>query len=199
MDALLWQLADEYVTFVGDRPQEFQRAGDLVVAGAVVFSEPDPAEWSTCGGVPHGKHPVYIGVARLSEETAAAGAAYVSMAVIPLADPEVIARATFEDAYEDAQPLTHEIGLLWDDAAMDSLRFSGPRPADYPDLDAFLTHAASELAAAQAAGRAPWVDITVNPDTGSNVLAFPVQAENASCYEGRDENGELVCLVLTAE
>ncbi|MGW7008125.1 hypothetical protein ACWGCW_36370 [Streptomyces sp. NPDC054933] len=165
----------------------------------MVFSEPEPAEWSACGGVPYGKHPVYIGVARLGEEASGAGAAYVSMAVIPLAAPEAIAKATFEDAYQDAQPLSHEIGLLWDDAAMDSLRFSGPRPADYPDLDAFVTHAASELAAAQAAGRAPWVDITVNPDNGSNVLAFPVCAEGACCYEGRDENGELVCLVWTTE
>ncbi|MEU1630164.1 hypothetical protein ABZ746_33690 [Streptomyces sp. NPDC020096] len=41
---------------------------------------------------------MYIGVARLGEEASGAGAAYVSMAVIPLAAPEAIAKATFEDA-----------------------------------------------------------------------------------------------------
>jgi hypothetical protein len=183
IETLLWQLADECVSY---RPKEFLRAGELAVAGNVIFSEPEPPEWSECDGVPHGRWPVYVGVS---------GDGDVEMAVMPLAEPEVIAEATFEDAYEDWQPLSHEIGLLWDTTAMDALRFAGPRLPEFPDLDTFVAHAKSRLAAAER----PWVEIPANPRTGSNVLAFPVCADSASCWAGRDAEGELVCLVFTAD
>ena len=186
INTLLRQLSDEHESFSGIPPKEFVRAGDLAVAGGVVFSEPDPAEWTTCGGVPHGRWPVYVGVADSGE---------VAMAALLLAAPEVIAEAEFEDGYEDYQPLGAEIGLLWDETAMDSLRFDGPRSPEFPDLDAFVKHAAAELAAAPV----PWVEIPVNPQTGSNVLAFPVCADSADCYAGRDGNGELVCLLFISD
>ncbi|MDF3293137.1 hypothetical protein [Streptomyces silvisoli] len=186
INTLLRQLADEYQPFSGLSPKEFLRAGDLAVAGGVIFSEPDPAEWSVCDGVPHGRWPVYVGVAE---------SGHVTMAALLLAAPEVIAEAEFEDAYEDHQPLSEDIGLLWDDAAMGSLRFDGPRSADFPDLGTFLKHAEAALAAAPV----PWVEIPVNPETGSNVLAFPVCADSADCWAGRDADGKLVCVLCLTD
>lgn len=196
MDTLLWQLADRCTQeSIGNRPEEFHRADDLVVAGSVTFTEPAPAEWSAFDGVPHGSHPVHIGVVRRRDADSGEESTYVTMVVIPLAAPEVIARATFADAIEDYQPLGPDLGFLWDSAAMDCLRFDGPRPEGFADLDAFVGHVESELAT----GKAAWLNVRLHPETGSNVLAFPVCAESAGGFEGRDGDGALVCLVLTAD
>jgi hypothetical protein len=76
---------------------------------------------------------------------------------------------------------------------MDAFRPGGRRPEGFADLDAFVTHVKAELAASGAA----WLDITVNAETGANVLAFPVLDESALCLEGRDEDGKLVALLFT--
>ncbi|WP_143685848.1 MULTISPECIES: hypothetical protein [unclassified Streptomyces] len=199
-ETLLHKLAEEFTDeYLGDRPQEFHQIGGLTVVSALVFSSPDAQEWSGCDDVPAGTHPVHIGVVRRQDAESGRESAHVTMALIPFADPEAIAEAEFEDAIEDYQPLGPDHGFLWDSTAMDALRFDGPRPDAFPDLDAFVAHVESELATADAAGRIPaWVDVTVDERTGVNVLAFPVNAESAGCYEARDADGRLVALLFTA-
>ncbi|MFD8780698.1 hypothetical protein [Kitasatospora sp. NPDC059599] len=200
METLLRDLADEHIDeFLGERPEEFHRAGDLTVTSALVFSSHDASEWSACDEVPAGTHPVHIGVVRRPDTGSGRESVRVTMALIPFADPEAIAGAEFEDVVEDHQPLGPDLGFLWDGTAMDALRFDGPRPDAFPDLDAFVAHVEAELATADPTGRMPaWADVTVDARTGVNVLAFPVSAESAGCYEGRDADGRLVALLFTA-
>jgi hypothetical protein len=186
INTLLRQLADEYVA-EWDRPEEFQRAGDLTVVGNVVFSSPEPPEWSACPDVPPGSYPVHIGVVRREESS------FVTMVLVPLAEPEVVAAAGFEDAVEDWQPLGPDFGFLWDTAAKDAFHPNGTPPRDFPDLGALLAHVEAELAASDA----PWVSVVADERTGANVLAFPVLDESALCLEGRDDDGKLVALLFT--
>lgn len=186
INTLLRQLADEHIQ-EWDRPEEFQRVADLTVAGNVVYSCPEPPEWSECGDVPPGSYPVYIGTVRRT------GSSFVTMVLLPLAEPEAVAEAAFEDAVEDWQPLGAEIGFLWDSTAMDVFRPGRTRPEGFADLDAFVAHTRAELAASGAA----WVSVVANQETGANVLAFPVLDESALCLEGRDEDGKLVALLFT--
>ncbi|MEU6971982.1 hypothetical protein AB0A71_30495 [Kitasatospora aureofaciens] len=196
IETLMRKLADEQGLH---RPQEFHYAGDLTVAADLVFSSPDPAEWTSCGNMPHGTHPVHVAVERWQDRETGRERVEVTMALVPFAEPRAIAEAEFEDAVDDYQPLGPYLGFLWDGVAMDALRFKGPRPAAFPDLDAFVAHIEAELATLDADGRArAWVDVTVDERTGSNVLAFPVIADSAGCYEGRNADGRLVALLFTA-
>ncbi|GAB7185406.1 hypothetical protein ATKI12_5237 [Kitasatospora sp. Ki12] len=200
IETLLRDLADEHIDeSLGERPEEFHRAADLTVTSGLVFSSPDALEWFTCDDVPIGTHPVHVGVVRRQDSESGRELALVTMALIPFAEPEAIAEAEFEDAFDDYQPLGPDLGFLWDGTAMDALRFDGPRPDAFPDLDAFVTLVEAELATADPTGRTPsWVDVTVDERTGANVLAFPVNAGGADCYEGRDAEGRLVALLFTA-
>lgn len=200
IETLLRDLAEKYSDeLFGQLPEEFHRAADLTVTSGLVFSSPDAPEWFTCDDVPVGTHPVHVGVVRRQDAERGKEVALVIMALIPFAEPEAIAEAEFEDAFEDYQPLGPDLGFLWDDTAMDALRSNGPRPDAFPDLDAFVTHVEAELATADPTGRMPsWVDVTVDERTGANVLAFPVNAGGAGCYEGRDADGRLVALLFTA-
>ncbi|WP_042376150.1 hypothetical protein [Streptacidiphilus melanogenes] len=191
IDTLLRQLADEHV-LEWDRPEEFQRAGDLTVAGNVVFSCPEPPEWSECEDVPPGDHPVYLGTVRRTDQQSGETSTFVTMVLVPLAEPEVIAEAVFEDAVEDWQPLGAETGFLWDSTAMDAFRPGGTPPKGFADLDALVAHVESELGTSGAA----WVSVVANEQTGANVLAFPVLDESALCLEARDEDGKLVALLF---
>ncbi|MFI8457087.1 hypothetical protein [Kitasatospora sp. NPDC085464] len=200
IETLLHRLAEEFTDEdMGDRPQEFHRIADLTVTSSLVFSSPDASEWSACDEIPAGSHPVHVGARRWQDPESGKESANVTMVLIPFADPEVIAEAEFEDAIEDYQPMGPDLGFLWDSTAMDALRFDGPRPDAYPDLDAFVAHVESGLATPDEEGRLPvWVDVTVDERTGANVLALPVSAESAGCFEGRDADGRLVALLLTA-
>ncbi|WP_042413592.1 hypothetical protein [Streptacidiphilus anmyonensis] len=192
IDTLLRRLADEHVQ-EWDRPEEFQRAGDLTVAGSVVFSCPEPPEWYECGDVPPGEYPVYIGTVRRTDQESGDTSTFVTMVFVPLADPGAIGGAGFEDAAEDWQPLGAATGFLWDSTAMDSFRPGGTPPKGFADLDAFVAHVESELGTSGAA----WVSVVADEETGANVLAFPVLDESALCFEAHDEDGKLLALLYT--
>ncbi|MEU8516934.1 hypothetical protein AB0C76_35940 [Kitasatospora sp. NPDC048722] len=195
IDELLQNLADEYVQ---GEPTEFHRIGDLKVVEGVVFSCPAPPEWSACGDVPPGSHPVYAGVRRFRDHETGRESSTVEMVFVPLAGPEEIAGAEFEDAVEDWQPLGPDLGFLWDSTAMDAFRGGGALPDAFENITAFVEHVEAELDAADAAGRVPaWVDVVVNEETGANVLAFRVGDESALCLEGRDDEGNLVGLLFS--
>ncbi|MFE2411636.1 hypothetical protein ACFXDE_25125 [Kitasatospora sp. NPDC059408] len=195
INELLQTLADEYVQ---GEPTEFHRIGDLKVVQGVVFSCPAPPEWSACGDVPPGSHPVYVGVRRFRDGVTGRESSTVEMVFVPLAGPEEIAGAEFEDAVEDWQPLGPDFGFLWDSTAMDAFRDRSVRPEAFEDLSAFVEHVGAELDAADAAGKVPaWVDVVVNEATGANVLAFRVGDESALCLEGRDDDGKLVALLFS--
>ncbi|MCC9307245.1 hypothetical protein LN042_09040 [Kitasatospora sp. RB6PN24] len=196
INTLLRQLAEEHIEYSSDQPDEFHYAGDLRVASALVFSSPDPSEYSACGDVPPGLHPVHLGVVRRRDEESGEETAYVSMAFIPLAEPEVIAGAEFVDAIEDTQPLGPDFGFVWDAGAMNAFHSDDTRSDGFADVDALVAHVEAELATADPAGRPrAWVDVVVDQETGLNVLAFPVNDEFALCLEARDTDGKLLGLL----
>ncbi|MFJ9608683.1 hypothetical protein ACIRS1_20330 [Kitasatospora sp. NPDC101176] len=198
IDTLLHQLADEHVAYSCDRPEEFHHAGDLTVVSNLVFSCPDPSEFSECSGVPAGRHPVHVGVVRTHDTETGRETPAVTLVLVPLAAPEVIAEAEFEDAVEDYQPLGPDLGFLWDATARDAFGPGRPRPAGLADLDALVARVEAGLATPDGTGRAPaWVDLPIDETTGANLLAFPVSAEAALCLEGRDADGTLVALLFT--
>ncbi|MEE1786183.1 hypothetical protein PUR71_25265 [Streptomyces sp. SP17BM10] len=195
INELLRNLADEYVQ---GEPTEFHRIGDLKVVEGVVFSCPAPPEWSVCGDVPPGSHPVYVGVRRFRDHETGREESLVEMVFVPLAGVAEIAGAEWEDAIEDWQPLGPDVGFLWDSTAMDAFRDRSLRPESVEELGAFVERVEAELDAADAAGRVPaWVDVVVNEKTGANVLAFRVCDESALCLEGRDDDGNLVGLLFS--
>ncbi|MER5638950.1 hypothetical protein ABT095_18545 [Kitasatospora sp. NPDC002227] len=188
IETLLRELADEHIEYDWARPTEYQRAGDLRVTSEVVFSCPNPPEFSPCGDVPPGSHPVHVGFLRRQDRETGEEVTDVSLVFVPLAAPEVIAEAEFEDAIEDWQPLGPDLAFLWDSAAMDVL------PEGFED------HVTAELAVPGPDGRGrAWADFLVEPATGLNVLAFPVSSESATCLAGRSADGTLVALLMVAE
>ncbi|RAG85164.1 hypothetical protein DN069_13065 [Streptacidiphilus pinicola] len=174
IETLLRQLADAHIP-QGDRPEEFHHAGSLTVSGSVVFSNPEPEEWSESADVPPGRHPVHIGAVRH------AGSALVTMLLIPLDEPGVIAAAGFGEPVADDY-LGPDLGFLWDSTTMDDA-----------DLDALVAHVEEELTESDVA----WVNAVVDPETGANVLAFEVLHEVSVRRECRDGSGRLLALLYT--
>ncbi|MCG6500190.1 hypothetical protein [Kitasatospora sp. A2-31] len=188
--AVLRTLTAEHLPSVTVPPDEFRHAGDLTVRGRLVFSSPDPSEFTPCPDVPLGTHPVYAGVTRYRDGTHA-----VAALLLPLAPPEAVAAAEYEDTIEDYQPLGPDLALLWDTDTMNAARAGDPE-AFAEDLRTRLRPTTPGEPICVPVG-APTGERTAAPTDGRGpALAFPVCAEAALCLAGRGPSGELVALLL---
>jgi hypothetical protein len=188
MEALQRQLADRFTHW--DKPERFERAGELVVAGAMTCCGPWAEEFTLLDDVPHGRHPVYLGTLLRTDSETGDSRHYTSLVTIPFAEPERIAAADWQDAIEDCQPVD-EYAFLWDEHAMDAL-------GSDEEMRSFLTKVDEDLPYDRPADRIPrFSQRVVNSATGSNVFAFPVLGESSGGWEARDDDGRLLCLVFT--
>jgi hypothetical protein len=192
---LLWRLADKYTKRSSTiRPDCFDHAGDLVVAdGRVIWETP----WHTDGGFTHalpaGPNPIYVGgYADIDSRHPDESRYFASMVVIPLAEPARIAAADWDvDGYHDVH-LLEDFAVLWGEEAMRAtLPFEGDRPSFFPAVqDHILTKGPHYR-------RDNRVNVVLDAETGLNGLVFPVGSESLSGHEIVDDEGGLLCLVLT--
>ncbi|MFF3749854.1 hypothetical protein ACFYYH_05230 [Streptomyces sp. NPDC002018] len=190
-------------TWPGDRidsqpgpPPLIDRAGDLVVAGGTVRWT-SPAYENEGGGrshpVPDGTYPVYAGSVPWEDEDNGPRY-YVTSLFIPLAEPGPLAASSWDDGYDGGGPVFESYACLWSERAS---RATLPHWGD--DRSEFLLRTEKELLSGDALSRrGNWTDEVVDPETGANVLAFPVYFDiSMTGFEARGEDGRLVGLLFT--
>ncbi|MBW4717213.1 hypothetical protein [Saccharothrix obliqua] len=187
MEQLLWRLADRYAPaslVPHARPKRFDHAGDLVVGdGRVSWDTPGWTEGGFSHALPPGTHPVHVGAYTDEDRD------LVSVVVIPLAEPARIAAARWNrHGYDDIHPV-EDYAVLWGE---DAMRATLPHEDGLPS---FFPGARDRIAAEGGRG---WPNVVLDRETGANALVFPVEAENVDGHEITDDDGNLLCLVLTA-
>jgi hypothetical protein len=190
------ELTEARPTMDVEWPEWFDRAGDLVVVdGEVSWATPELLQM---GGfshdVPPGKYPVYAGTWRFDGRDPHDVQYRVGMLVVPLAEPERIAGADWDGGYDDAMDLA-QYGCLWDRRAIGA---TAPH-WEYEETgkSAFIRNVEDTILPAGALRtRGNWFNGVADPETGANVLAFPVEGTLVDGYEMRDAAGELVCLIF---
>lgn len=191
--ALLWRWADHVngnPYRAVSRPEWFARTGELVLKEDVTWFGMGE-EGLSHGGLPAGlsKAPVYTGFYWLEEDGGPA-VARACLVVVPLADPDRIAAADWDDGYEDyvATPLEGYAVLcsspfdpLWSD----------------DDGEAHLREAKRIIEAGDREGRrANYAEIITDPDRGGNALFFPVEGEDRTAYKATEPDETVVCLAF---
>ncbi|MFJ2864034.1 hypothetical protein [Kitasatospora sp. NPDC087314] len=173
----------------------FHRVSDIVVNGSLGWAQPAPGELVPIY-VPPGRYPVYLELVANADPKKRGEyglpASWVSLAVVPLAAPQVIAEALaagrLDNPIEDYQPLG-PVGAIWSD--------DGPMPIGWDR--AFAARADAQLAAGAEAGRVPnVVEVPAESGDGAKCIAFHVEtaAGCGSAAAVRDPAGNLVCLIL---
>ncbi|HEY0807530.1 MAG TPA: hypothetical protein VGD84_20860 [Pseudonocardiaceae bacterium] len=206
MDQLLWRLADRFTGTDGElsgvqRPEWFDRAGDLAVVDGTVSWVTPGTDGTFCHSVPCGTHPVYVGTSSYVEDVWNPDQILytASMIVLPFAEPARIAAAYWDEGYGGYQQL-EDYALLWDSRA--------ERAADYSqsvDEPSFFPAARNKIRTeGPLYRRHNWVDLVVDQATGANVMVIPGSGTAVSGVEARDGDGaedgdgELVCLMFAA-
>ncbi|ONK13549.1 hypothetical protein [Streptomyces sp. MP131-18] len=182
-------LGTEIVNFPPDR---VDRAGDLVVVGnKVVWLTP---ELGCEGGfrhlVPDGTYPVYA-AGYLSGAYGDEPERYcVNVLFIPLVERARLTAPSWNWGYGG---VSQELGEY---ACLMSWRASQVTRED-PRNEA-IARARNALLADQARTRNDnWANEIVDPKTGANVLAFPVQDDGSVCgFEARSTDGEILAVLL---
>lgn len=173
----------------------FHRVSDIVVNGSLGWAQPAPGELVPIE-LPAGRYPVHLEVV-VDAEPEKRGAyglpgSWVSLAVVPLAAPHVIAEALaagrLDNLIEDYQPLG-PVGAIWSDTATTPIGW---------DRD-FAARAAEQLAArAEQPGGPNIVEVPADSGGGAKCIAFHVETTAGCGYATalRDPAGNPVCLVL---
>ncbi|MGP4009636.1 hypothetical protein [Streptomyces sp. 4N124] len=194
VNALLWRWADHVngnPYRAVSRPEWFARTGELTL-------EKDITWWGMGSDVlahdtfPPGlsKAPVYTGFYWVREDGKPA-AARACMVVVPLADPDRIAAAEWDDGYSDYVPAALEGYAVLCSSPFDPKR-SGDEAAK-----AHLREAKRIIEAGdRESRRANYAEIITDPDRGGNALFFPVCGEDRTAYEAAEPDGTTVCLAF---
>ncbi|MFJ2648459.1 hypothetical protein ACIO1C_17190 [Streptomyces sp. NPDC087420] len=177
-------------------PPLIDRAGDLVVVDGIVrWTTP---EYENEGGgrahrVPDGTYPVYAG--SVAWDDGESGLRYyVTSLFIPLAEPEELAKSSWDDGYDDRGPEFENYACLWSERAS---RVTQPHEGDEKNEILRVTERA--LLSGQAlAERGNWTNDVVDPESGANMLGFPVYVGiSMTGFEATSEDGRLVGLLFT--
>jgi hypothetical protein len=108
---------------------------------------------------------------------------YVTTLFIAFAAPEEIAESSWY--FDDSAALRIDgYACLWSSRAEQHTPFE--------TLQGFRE---SMLSAETLSRRGPWINAVADPDSGANVLAFPVADNSVSCVEALTEDGELLALL----
>jgi hypothetical protein len=196
VERLLWRLADRFAPSERMKPDWFDHAGDLVVAGGpVIWDTPWLTEAGFTHTLPPGAHPVYVGTsAHIPDDRDPDAFRYLArMLVIPLAEPARIAGADWEDVdcYDDIHEV-EDYAVLW---GAEATRAPFPQQDGVPS---FVLEARERI---EAKGpflrRDNWVEVVLDAATGVNALVFPIGTENLNGFEIVDDEENLLCVVLT--
>lgn len=187
---------DIKLDYMPDSAPLIDRAGDLVVAGGSVrWTTP---EYENEGGgraheVPDGTYPVYAGSIPWDDEENGPRH-YVTTLFIPLAEPEQLTTASWDGGYDSRGPVFENYACLWSERAS---RATLPHWGD--EKNEILLRTEKKLLSGQALSkRGNWTDEVVDPETGANMLAFPVFYDiSMTGFEARSEDGRLLGLLFT--
>jgi hypothetical protein len=176
-------------------PPLIDRAGDLVVVGGMVsWSTP---EYENEGGgrphkVPDGTYPVYAGSIPWDDEDDGLRY-YVTSLFVPLAEPERLTTASWDEGYDSRGPVFENYACLWSERAS---RATLPHWGD--ERNEILLKTEKKLLASQALSRrGNWTNDVVDPETGANMLAFPVYYDiSMTGFEAESEDGQLLGLLF---
>ncbi len=173
-------------------PGRVDRVGDLVVVG-------NRLAWLTpelgCEGgfrhlVPDGTYPVYASGVSSGGHHGEPERYYVNMLFIPLAEPERLTAPSWNWGYGG---VSQELGGY---ACLMSGQASRVTRED-PQNEAIARARKALLSDGAPAGKDNWANEIVAPETGANVLAFPVEDDGSVCgFEARSEDGEILAVLL---
>lgn len=194
MDALLWRWADHVDRHGGPRPEWFARVGELELAEQVTWYGMAAVGRWVHDDLPPGlrKAPVYAGFHwhRAGDGPAVAR---VGVVVLPLADPERIVAADWDDGYGGYEPAPLDGYAVLCGEPFDPVNIPGR------DAEADVREAGRIIAEGDAEGRrANFAEIVTDPDRAGNAFFFPVTGEERDGYEALEEDGTIVCLAFTA-
>jgi hypothetical protein len=187
--ATLW---DKVKWLEGGPPKRLDRVGDLVVVdGSVVWKTPELDEEG--GGfrhvVPDGTYPVYAESVLVSGYDDEPERYCVETLLILLAEPERLANVNWNDGYgSDAQEFKDYACLVSERAYRATLL--------NPQHEAIARARKALLSDEARTRRDNWTDEVVDPETGANMLAFPVDEGTVSGFEARSEDDEILAILL---
>ncbi|MDF5759418.1 hypothetical protein [Spongiactinospora sp. TRM90649] len=178
---------------LGPAPEYFDRAGDLVVVGdSISWSTPELTQdgQQIDHGAPDGTYPVYAGSHSIEDSSSVRY--YVDTLFIPLAAPDRLASAIWDDEGYDKPVFLGDYACLWSPGAEAATlpHWGSGKSAKIRAIEE------SVLSDETLSRRGHWPDALVDPDSGANILAFPVSDVALRGYEAVDENDEPLAVLL---
>ncbi|MGW4031832.1 hypothetical protein ACWEFL_21390 [Streptomyces sp. NPDC004838] len=179
----------------GAVPRLIDRVDDLVVVGGEVGLATPGREGGgvITHGVPDGRYPVYVGLVRSGGDGADDAVQFAAyMFLIPVAGPECLITASWDEGYGDRGTDLEGYACLWSSHAC---RMSLPHHGE--DRHEAIARAEREILPESAlARRDNRINEIVDPATGANMLSFPVWDETYNGFEARGEDDELLALLF---
>ncbi|MBW4718624.1 hypothetical protein [Saccharothrix obliqua] len=178
----------------GPPPPSVERVDDLVVVGGAV-------SWATPGregngvfthDVPDGTHPVYAGVRASGGGSAAEPVRrHVTALLVPVAEPARLAEAAWDEGYGDMGADLADHATLWSGHAQ---RMALPHRGEH--RHPAITRAERRLRSTSApTDRLTWTNEVVDPETGANMVSFPVWDGTNNAFEARSADGGFLALL----
>lgn len=177
-----------------DPPEKVRWAGDLVVVDELVrWTSPErenEGDGAFVHRVPDGTYPVYVndGVPGGIHDDGDPGRYRVDTLFIPLAGPERLRTTRWSDGYPG-------VGQMLEDYAC--LRSEGASRGEH----SAIIRAKQALLSEEARTRADnWTNEVVDPETGANILSFPVCRDGqVSGFEALGEDEETLAILFLTD
>ncbi|OEV06045.1 hypothetical protein [Streptomyces oceani] len=178
--------------YTGPPPDRLDRVDDLVVVGGRVswVTPENDADGGFCHRPPDGTYPVYA-AGHLDGEPERY---CVDTLFIPLASPDRLTTARWDDGYDQSSQYLKNYACLWSEQAD---RASLPHWGD-EQHEAILRAKEKLLAEESRTSRDNWTNEVVDPETGANILSFPTYDYGVFIdgLEALGEDGELLAILL---
>jgi len=177
--------------FLSCLPERLDRVGDLVVVDNKIcwFTPEIGHEGGFSHVVPDGTYPVYA-AGTLSEDADEPDRYCVNLLFIPLVAPERMTSPIWNWGYDGVSQELRDYACLMSERASRVTR-------EDPQNEAIVRARKALLSDQARTRRDNWIDEIVDPETGANVLAFPVDLEGrVDGFEARSKDGEILAILL---
>lgn len=173
-------------------PDRIDRVGDLVVVDNVItwFNPEHTRQGGFIHRVPDGTHPVYAAGTLLDTPYDTVPQRYcVNSLLISFVEPERLTMPNWDWGYDDTSQQLEDYACLMSDRAC--------RATQEDPQNAAIARARETLLADRTrTSRDNWTNDVVDPETGANMLAFPVTDGNVCGFEARNDEDELLAVYL---
>lgn len=184
-------IADELYSYP---PERLDRVGDLVVAGGELswFNPEHTRQGGFVHRVPDGTYPVYAAGVLLDHYVDAPARHCVELLFIPLVAADRLTAPRWSWGYNGVAQQLEDYACLMSERACRVTREDPQHEAIVRAREAVL----SDGARTRSDNRS---DEVVDPETGANVLTFPVEGGRVCGFEARDEADELLAVLLICQ